>query len=91
MKRVLKSGGQLIFCEHGLAPDERIVCWQKRINRAWAVFAGGCLTNMPVISHIRDAGFEIECLDEMYLSRNSKSLDKMCGEQRVTRPLSARF
>ena len=81
MMRVLKSGGQLIFCEHGLAPHEGIVCWQKRINRAWAVFAGGCLTDMPIISLIRDAGFEMECLDEMYLSSKPKSLDTRCGEQ----------
>ena len=29
MKRVLKSDGKFIFCEHGIAPDQNIVKWQS--------------------------------------------------------------
>src|SRR4030095_1670531 len=35
MKRVLRSGGQLLFVEHGLAPDARVVAWQHRLDPIW--------------------------------------------------------
>jgi ubiquinone/menaquinone biosynthesis C-methylase UbiE len=30
MRRVLKSGGRLIFVEHGLSPEIRVARWQHR-------------------------------------------------------------
>ena len=35
IRRVLKNGGKMIFCEHGEAPDENIRKWHKRINPIW--------------------------------------------------------
>ncbi len=42
MRRVLKPGGTLVFCEHGYAPDESIQKWQDRLNPIWKIVAGGC-------------------------------------------------
>ena len=72
IKRVLKRGGKLIFCEHGEAPDENIRKWQKRINPFWGKLAGGCNINRKIPSLIQNAGCEIVELEEMYLPKTPK-------------------
>ena len=72
IKRVMKRGGKLIFCEHGEAPDENIRKWQKRINPFWGKLAGGCNINRKIPSLIQNAGFEIVELEEMYLPKTPK-------------------
>ena len=67
MLRVLKPGGKLIFCEHGLAPDANVAKWQGRINPIWGKIAGGCNLNRNIPELITSAGFEIENLEQMYL------------------------
>lgn len=42
MRRVLRQGGELIFCEHGLAPDPAVQKWQHRLNPIQNRIAGGC-------------------------------------------------
>ena len=74
MRRVLKPGGQLIFCEHGLAPDQSTANWQRRIEPLWSKLAGGCHVTIPMPQVIHAAGFVIESLDEMYLPNTPKPL-----------------
>ena len=45
MRRVLKQSGQLVFCEHGAAPDEGVRRWQNRLNPIWKRVGGGCNLN----------------------------------------------
>ncbi|OXE36849.1 MAG: SAM-dependent methyltransferase [Phenylobacterium zucineum] len=68
-RRVLKSGGRLLFCEHGLAPDPEVVKWQRRIEPLWKRLAGGCHLTRPVTSVIEAAGFKIDRLDAAYLPK----------------------
>ena len=67
MYRVLRPGGQLLFAEHGRAPDTDIVRWQDRVDPYWGKFAGGCHVNRPIDTLIETAGFELLDLDKMYL------------------------
>ena len=67
MYRVLKQGGQLLFCEHGAAPDEAVRRWQKRLNPIWKKLAGGCNLNRPISTLIEEAGFKIRGMDAMYI------------------------
>lgn len=57
MRRVLKPGGQLLFFEHGRAPDAGVARWQDRIDPIWGRCAGGCHLNRPIDAMIREAGF----------------------------------
>ena len=65
--RVLKRGGQLLFCEHGAAPDAGIRRWQNRIDPLWRRLAGGCHLNRDIPDLIRRGGFEITRMDTMYI------------------------
>ena len=67
VRRVLKPSGQLLFVEHGLAPDDGVSTWQDRINPIWRRIAGGCNVNRPIDELIRSAGFEITDLKTAYL------------------------
>ncbi len=68
MHRVLKPGGELIFCEHGRAPDDNIRKWQDKINPTWTKISGGCNLNRPIANLIDEAGFKIVRLDANYHS-----------------------
>ena len=67
MRRVLKPGGKLLFCEHGLAPDEKVRRWQNRINPIWRPLSGGCNVNRDIPALIKQGGFAVEKIDTMYL------------------------
>ncbi len=67
IKRVLKPGGRLIFCEHGEAPDESVRRWQNRLNPAWKMVSGGCNLNRPVPELLERSGFRSADMQTMYL------------------------
>jgi SAM-dependent methyltransferase len=66
-RRVLKPGGRLLFCEHGLAPDPDVAKWQRRVEPIWKRLAGGCHLCRPVASAIGEAGFKVDWLETMYV------------------------
>lgn len=67
MLRVLKSDGQLLFCEHGAAPDSNVRYWQDTITPVWKHLGGGCHLNRKIPDLIRQSGFHISNLETMYL------------------------
>ena len=67
MRRVLKPGGKLLFCEHGKAPDADVREWQNRVNPLWSRIAGGCNMNRDIPAIIEGAGFRITQDERMYI------------------------
>lgn len=67
MRRVLKPGGALLFCEHGRAPDAAVRRWQDRLTPLWRPLAGGCHLNRDIPALLIAGGFHIEELQERYL------------------------
>lgn len=67
MKRLLKPGAKLLFCEHGQAPDANVHKWQDRIDPMWKRISGGCHTGRDIPSLLKSAGFKIDVLEEMYI------------------------
>lgn len=67
IRRVLKPGGELLYCEHGKAPDRGVHRWQERLNPAWRSFAGGCNMNRDIPGLIESAGFRIKSDERMYI------------------------
>ena len=84
LRRVLKPGGTLHFLEHGLAPDERVRRWQRRLEPVQKRIAGGCHFTRPIVDLLRSAGFTIKELDVFY----EKSTSKIAGADSLGSALS---
>lgn len=62
VRRVLRTGGELVFCEHGLADYDSLRKWQHRLQPIWGRLAGGCHLNRPIPKIIETGGFTIQGL-----------------------------
>ena len=67
MRRVLTPSGQLLYCEHGRAPDESVRRWQERLQPLWGPLAGGCHLGRDIPALLQSAGFELPDLHTRYL------------------------
>jgi ubiquinone/menaquinone biosynthesis C-methylase UbiE len=67
MHRVLRPVGQLLFIEHGRAPEPNVRWWQDRLTPAWKRIGGGCHLNRAIQGLIEDAGFRFERLETGYM------------------------
>ena len=66
LRRVLRPGGTLHFVEHGLAPDERVRRWQRRLEPVQKRVYVGCYLTRPIVDLVTAAGFTIVDLDVFY-------------------------
>jgi ubiquinone/menaquinone biosynthesis C-methylase UbiE len=66
VRRVLKPGATLHFVEHGLAPDEHVRRWQRRVEPLQKRLFGGCHLTRRVVDLLTTAGFTITELDVFY-------------------------
>jgi SAM-dependent methyltransferase len=63
IRRVLRPGGRLLFCEHVAADDPRLARRQRRFAGLWAAFAQGCRCDRDTLTVLRTR-FEIDSLSE---------------------------
>ncbi|MCC7257725.1 MAG: methyltransferase domain-containing protein [Gammaproteobacteria bacterium] len=73
--RVLKPGGQFLFCEHGLHADAGMRRWQHRLNPLWKRVFDGCHINRDIARLVEDAGLVLDPLEHPVL----KSLPKVAA------------
>lgn len=67
MRRVLRPGGRLLFCEHGLAPDRSVRRQQSLVGPAWRLFGGGCNLDRDIPALLAAGGFRIEGMASGYI------------------------
>jgi ubiquinone/menaquinone biosynthesis C-methylase UbiE len=66
IRRVLRPDGQLIFVEHGRAPEASTRRWQARITPIWKRIGGGCELGRDIAGLVTDAGFDSGTLETAY-------------------------
>jgi len=67
MRRILKPGGDILFCEHGRSVEANIVKWQNRIDPIWSKLAGGCHSGRDIPDLIAQAGLDTTELHQGYI------------------------
>ncbi len=67
IRRVLKTSGKLVFCEHGKSPDEATQRWQNIANPLWKRLGGGCNLNRDIPGIIEENGFKMNKIETMYI------------------------
>ena len=85
VRRVLRPGGALHFVEHGLAPDERVQRWQRRLEPMEKRLFGGCHLTRPILEMLTDAGYTISEVDVFY----EKGAPKFVGADSLGVAISA--
>lgn len=82
MRRVLAPGGNLLFCEHGRAPDPKVYSWQNKMTPPWKKIAGGCHLNRDIPALLNEAGFKCGSMNAMYLPGPRPFMYNYWGEAR---------
>jgi SAM-dependent methyltransferase len=77
IRRVLKSGGEFVFWEHGRSDDREVARRQDRFNPLQRLIGAGCNMNRPIDRLIREAGFDIARLDRFLLPKTPRLLAEM--------------
>ena len=66
-RRVVRPGGRLHVLEHGLAPEEPVRRWQRRLDPVQRAVAGGCHLTRDIPSLVEEAGWRITASEQAYL------------------------
>jgi SAM-dependent methyltransferase len=72
--RVRKPGGELHFLEHGLAPDDNVRRWQRRLEPLQRRLVCGCHLTRQIADLLTAAGFTVTGIDVFYETGALKAL-----------------
>ena len=75
--RVLKPGGQFLFLDHGLSPDQQVQKWQRRLSRAWRLLSDGCRLDVDVREVVSRVAFSSITIQNFYMDESPKTLGYM--------------
>lgn len=67
VRRVVRPGGRLHALEHGLAPEEAVRRWQRRLEPVQRAVAGGCHLTRDIPALVEGAGWHVEDVEQAYL------------------------
>ena len=67
VRRVVRDGGRLHALEHGLAPEESVRRWQRRLEPVQRAVAGGCHLTRDIPALVEGTGWHVEELAQAYL------------------------
>ena len=87
-RRVLRPGGVLCVLEHGLAPDQRVATWQRRLEPLQRRLAGGCHLTRDMHALVAGAGFDVTHLETAYLDGPAVTRPWTYGYLLAARPRS---
>ena len=68
--RVLKPGGEFLFCEHVRSTDPGVARWQDRLERPWQFFGHGCHPNRDTVAAIGASGLELGAVRDERLPKS---------------------
>jgi ubiquinone/menaquinone biosynthesis C-methylase UbiE len=71
--RVLKSGGRLLFLEHGLSRDPGVQKWQRRLNRLQRFLGDNCHLDRDIRQIVAGQPFATLEVDEFYLEQTPRT------------------
>jgi SAM-dependent methyltransferase len=66
-RRVVRDGGRLHVLEHGVAPEESVRRWQRRLEPLQRAVAGGCHLTRAIPALVEGAGWRVQELEQAYL------------------------
>ncbi|WP_207208808.1 class I SAM-dependent methyltransferase [Nocardioides oleivorans] len=81
--RLVRPGGRLHALEHGLAPEESVRRWQRRLEPLQRAVAGGCHLTRDVPALVSEAGWQIADLQQEYLPGPAMSRPWVFGTRLV--------
>jgi ubiquinone/menaquinone biosynthesis C-methylase UbiE len=67
LRRVVKTGGELRVLEHGLAPDDEVRRWQRRLNRLEMIVADGCQLTRDPLATVQNSPWKVTSTFQKYV------------------------
>lgn len=69
VRRVLRTGGQFLFLEHGVSPDPAVARWQRRLTPLQRRLGGGCHLDRDPLALVRATGLALREVERYYLRK----------------------